>query len=173
MARGTDLMGKALGKVKGAKQALTGGAGIFQRLAEEHGEISTMIRRVAASTHGSPVRAELFPRIKEELLAHAKAEEKEVYPVFRSLPEMEHLIGDAVNEHGKVDRMLRELSAMSYSDDRWIVIFRELMSEVQHHVLDEEQKVFPKAKRAMTREQSEELEGRFLRTKEGLVGSLE
>ncbi|MDQ3031088.1 MAG: hemerythrin domain-containing protein [Myxococcota bacterium] len=160
------------GKVKGVRQALTGGAGIFERLATEHGEISTMIRRVAATTDDSDVRKELYPRIRSELLAHAKAEEKEVYSRFRTLPSLADKMGDAADEHHRIESLFDQLDAMSITDDQWISTFREMMTLVQKHVMEEELQVFPKAKKELSKEQSEELEGRYLDAKEDALTSL-
>lgn len=171
MPRGTEIAGKVMGKVKGARQALTGGSGVFERLATEHGEISTMIRRVSVSGHDSKVRAELFPRIRRELLAHARAEEREVYSSFSTIPELAEHMTHSAEEHHEIERMLDELNLMPVTDDTWITKLRELMKLVQRHVMDEELTVFPKAKKSISRGQSEELEGRYLRAKEAELGT--
>ncbi len=172
MPRGTEIAGKVMGKVKGARQALTGGSGVFERLATEHGEISTMIRRVSVSGHDSKVRAELFPRIRRELLAHSRAEEREVYSSFSTIPELAEHMTRSAEEHHEIERMLDELNLMPVTDDTWITKLRELMKLVQRHVMDEELTVFPKAKKSISRGQSEELEGRYLRAKEAELGTV-
>ncbi|AKF04488.1 hemerythrin domain-containing protein [Sandaracinus amylolyticus] len=165
MARPTEIAGQAMGKLKGAKQALTGGAGIFERLSTEHGEISTLIRRVAATTDDSNVRKELFERIRTELAAHARAEEKEVYSTFRAIGDIGGKMDDSADEHHRIERYLEQLDAMPITDDRWIEVFREMMMLVQHHVIEEEQQIFPAAKKALTKEQSFALEARYLESK--------
>lgn len=172
MARATETVGKVMGKVKGARQALTGGAGIFERLATEHGEISTMIRRVAASTDDSDVRKELYPRIRSELLAHAKAEEKEVYSQFRLLPSLADAMDEAADEHHRIEDFFEQLDSMSTSDDRWISVFRDMMTLVQKHVMEEELQVFPKAKKELSKDQSEALESRYLDAKEDMIAAM-
>lgn len=172
MPRGTEIAGRVMGRVKGARQVLTGGAGVFERLATEHGELSTMIRRVAVSRDDSTVRAELFPRIRRELLAHARAEEKEVYANFRTIPELTEHMSRSTEEHDEIEAMLDELNTKPMTDESWIIRFRELMKLVQRHVMDEELTVFPKAKKSLSRGQSEELEGRYLRAKDGELGLL-
>jgi hemerythrin superfamily protein len=165
MARPTEIAGEAMGKLKGAKQALTGGAGIFERLSTEHGEISTLIRRVAATTAGSDVRTELFPKIRSELAAHARAEEKEVYSTFRGIPEIAGKMDHSADEHHRIESYLEQLSTMPFTDDRWGEVFREMMMLVQTHVVEEEQQIFPAAKKALTEDQSKALEERYLESK--------
>lgn len=165
MARPTEIAGKAMGKMKGARQALTGGAGIFERLATEHGEISTLIRRVAATTDDSDVRKELFTRIRSDLLAHAHAEEKEVYSSFRAIPELAGKMDHSADEHHRIEGFIQQLEAMPMTDARWISVFRDMMMLVQEHVMEEELQIFPVAKKALTKDQSLELENRFLESK--------
>lgn len=170
MPRGTEVVGKAIGKLKGARQQMTGGTGIFARLASEHGEISTMIRRVAASGSHSKIRDELFPEIRRQLLAHARAEEKEIYSVFRQIPELSEQMSKSTDEHHEIERMLDELENMNKSSDQWIEKFRGLMGLVQRHVMEEEMQVFPKAKAELDRERSQELERIYLDAKEKELG---
>ena len=172
MARPTETVGKVMGKVKGARQALTGGAGIFERLATEHGEISTLIRRVAATSDDSDVRKELYPRIRSELLAHAKAEEKEVYSQFRLLPSLAGQMDHAADEHHRIEAYFDQLDAIGMTDDQWISVFREMMTLVQKHVMEEELQVFPKAKKELSKDESEALESRYLDAKEDMLASM-
>ena len=162
MARPTDIAGEAMGKLKGAKQKLTGGEGIFERLATEHGEISTMIRRVAASSDDSEVRKELFPQIYSELLAHARAEEKEVYSRFRAIPDLSGKMDHSADEHHRIEAYLEQLNGMPVDQDGWIQVFRDMMKLVQSHVVEEEQQIFPVAKKALSTEQSNALESTYL-----------
>ena len=166
MARPTDIAGQVMGKIKGARQRLTGGAGIFERLATEHGEVSTMIRRVAATTDDSDVRRELYPKIREQLLAHAHAEEKEVYSTFRTIPELAGKMDHSADEHHRIESYFQQLDAIPMTDDRWGTVFREMMTLVQSHVVEEEMQIFPDAKKAITKERSELLESRYLDEKE-------
>jgi hemerythrin superfamily protein len=169
MARPTEIAGKAFGKLKGAKEAITGGVGIFKRLATEHGEITMLVRRVAASSKDAPIRAELLPKIRRELTAHAKAEEAEVYPVFRTLSVIGVAMDKSVTEHETVMGLLDQLEHMSTADDRWIEVFRDFAEKLHAHILDEEQTYFPRAKDALTRSQSEGLEERYVRAKRALL----
>lgn len=165
MARPTEIAGKAMGKLKGAKQALTGGAGIFERLSTEHGEVSTMIRRVAATTDDSSVRKELYAKIRSELGAHARAEEKEVYSTFRGIPELAGKMDHSADEHHRIERYLDQLDALPIESDRWLETFREMMMLVQTHVIEEEQQIFPAAKKVLSKEQSAQLEQSYLAQK--------
>jgi hemerythrin superfamily protein len=158
--------------VKEVRQKITGGEGIFERLASEHGEIGTLLRRVAASTSGSDVRTELYPKIREDLLAHAKAEEQEVYSKFRNIPELSGKMSHSADEHHRIEELIRQLDGMSTTEDRWGEVFRELTMLVQKHVLEEEQQIFSAAKKAMSKEESIALEEQYLRSKDEVIRTL-
>lgn len=166
MARPTDIAGKAIGKMKGVRQALTGGAGIFERLATEHGEVSTMIRRVAATSAGSEIRKELYPRIRKELLAHAHTEEKEVYSAFRRIPDLADKMDHSAEEHHRIEDFFKQLDSIPMTDASWIGIFRDMMMLVQKHVMEEELQIFPVAKKTFSKEQSHALEETYLKEKQ-------
>jgi hemerythrin superfamily protein len=170
MARPTEIAGKAMGKMKGMRQALTGGAGIFERLATEHGEVGTMLRRVALTGERSDARDELYEKIRTELRAHATAEEKKVYSRFRQIPELAEKMGHAADEHHEIETYLSKLDEMEPDDDQWIHLFREMAMKVQHHVVEEELRIFPIAKKALSKEEAEELESIYLDAKEALGG---
>lgn len=166
MGRATEVIGKTMGKAKAAKQAITGGAGIFEVLARQHGEVGTMIRRVGMSTKDSAARRELVPKIRRELLAHAHAEEQEVYSVFRTLPGLMDKIPHSTEEHAEIERKLNECITLGYEHEDFFEKWHAFALEVEKHVIEEEQQIFPKAKDALTREQSEDLERRFMEARE-------
>lgn len=172
MARGTEVVGEVMGKAKGAKQKLTGGEGIFARLASEHGEISAMLGRVAGSGEDSDARRELYPKIRRELLSHARAEEKEVYSVFRDVPDLSGKMNQSVQEHNQIENAIAELDRLPMSDERWTEVCRELVKTVQEHVREEEGDIFPVAKEAFGEGRAEELEAIYLKAKDVELESL-
>lgn len=166
MAKPTKVTAKVVGKVKAAGKALAGQTGIFSRLAEEHGEVAVMMKRVAGSSPDSTVRKELFPEIRANLLAHAEAEERTFYPVLRQHPDTKTLVVHSRREHEEVKRMLEELHGMQPSDPLWTRTFEKMMHAVLHHVDEEENEVFPRAQEALTKEQSKDIEKGFVAAKE-------
>jgi hemerythrin superfamily protein len=162
MGRATESIAKGMGKIKEVKQEITGGKGIFACLAKQHGEVGTLIRRVGMSTKDSSVRRELVPRIREELLSHAKAEEKEVYSVFRTLPALFGEMDHQKEEHEEITAKLNECIALGVDHEDFFSKWHAFAALVEKHVIEEEQKIFPKAKKALDEAQSEELERKFL-----------
>lgn len=166
MGRVTDAIGQVMGKVKGARQEVTGGSGIFARLSKEHGEITAMLGRVAASGQDSDARREVYPKLRHDLLSHVRAEEKEIYSALRDIPELTEKMKHSVEEHHEIERAVAELDRTSMSDERWTEIARGLMKTVQEHVREEEGDIFPVGKKAFGEGRAEELEGIYLKAKD-------
>jgi len=64
---------KAAGTVKAVTAGFKGLRGVFLHLAEEHGELAALMKRVSKSSDAQ-VRRDHFPHIRAELLSHEKAE---------------------------------------------------------------------------------------------------
>lgn len=161
MASGSKLGSKAAGAVKGAAKALAGYPGIFHHLAGEHAEVSTLMQRVAASSADSDDRPELFAEIRRNLLAHAKGEEQEFYPVLKKFPEIESIVDECLREHKRIEEYLDQLHTADKTSNAWMQRFEEMMQTVQAHVEREENQLFPKAKDLLDKQAAKDIEERY------------
>jgi len=168
MAKGTKVAGKMAGKMKAASAALKGERGIFRKLKEEHAQVSAMMRRCAAMDDASE-RSELFAEIRRELLAHAKGEEREFYPVFRQFEETADIVEESIEDHGAIEEMLEQLRAMTTESEDWTDLFDEMMSEVEDHVAQEENELFPLAEKLIDDDQAKQIEDRYVHSKEQIL----
>lgn len=164
----TQAAGKAKGMAKKAGAMMQGETGIFQKLKEEHGEVSVMLKRCAASDDPA-VREELFMEIKKQLIGHAKAEEREFYSVLKKHEETRELAENAIEEHQEVEETLQQLSSMDFASDEWAEMFEELVEDVEEHVEEEEQELFPKAQEVLDNQRAKEIEGRYLTEKKRVM----
>lgn len=166
MAIGSKTASKAAGTAKGAAKALAGYPGIFHHLAGEHAEVSTLMKRVAASSEGSSTREELFPEIEKSLFAHARAEEEEFYPVLRNFTGIQELVDRCIEEHRKVEEYLGQLASGNKATKTWAEVFERMMRAVETHVEREEKELFPKAKELLSPDRAEDMQGRYERAEE-------
>lgn len=158
MADGTKMSAEAAGKLKGGAKALAGYPGIFHHLAGEHAEVSTLMKRVAASDESSDERDELFPEIRKNLLAHAKGEEQVFYPQLESHPELKTLVERSLEQHQDIEQKLESLASADKHTSGWTSEFKALMEAVENHVAEEEQNLFPRANEALENQQAREME---------------
>src|SRR5262245_55667437 len=120
MAKMSKATAKVSGATKALGKALSGYPAIFRHLAGEHAEVATLIKRVAASADEAPIRAELFPEIRRNLLAHAKAEEKEFYAPLRSFSQTASMIPQMIEDHRKIEQYLDQLHGQPSATDDWL-----------------------------------------------------
>jgi hemerythrin superfamily protein len=161
MASGTKMAATVAGKTKRAAKAMAGYAAIFNHLAEEHAQVSILMKRLANSSDGSDIREELFPEIRKNLLAHACAEEEEFYPPLREHPELSELVAQSLKEHQQTKQYLEQLHAGNKDTKTWAELFRRMMRAVESHVELEENELFPKANELMSEERTDQIESRY------------
>jgi uncharacterized protein (TIGR02284 family) len=99
----------------------------------------------------------LFENIKKELLIHTCLEEEIFYPLLEEHEETKDLVVEAYAEHEMVDDLLAEIQTLDVGQEEWWSKIQELKMSVQHHVNDEEQKIFPQVKEVFSEEQIEEM----------------
>ena len=88
---------------------------------------------------------ETFRQIKEELDVHAHIEETIFYPYLleKGDKELEAITREGVQEHRQVKAFLLELDGMSGDSDDFKAKLKVLMEDVEHHVEEEEDEMFP------------------------------
>ena len=165
-----NIASKAMGAMKGGKAALEGLRGVFRKLAQEHGEVAALLMRVKSSSDPK-VRADLFPKIRNELLSHEKAEMTIVYPAFREFPETVDIAEKHDREAGALRNQLDLLNVTVYDDPSWTTQFEALVDLVQRHVAEEEGDFFPKGQKLLG-DRAEELQKEFEEVKSAALAGL-
>ena len=83
-----------------------------------------------------------------ELKVHTQIEEEIFYPACRDALDDEDLIDEAVVEHAAAKELIGEIEGMEPSDDLYDAKVTVLQEQIEHHVEEEEQELFPKARKA-------------------------
>lgn len=156
-----SMMSKGAGVMKGVKARLDGLTGVFKTLAEQHGEVSAMLKRLQSKPEK---KAELWPEIRRELLSHERAEMREIYPVLRQHVQTRALAEHHDQEAAEMERLIERIDAATI--DSWQALIDELVDAVVHHANEEEASIFPKAQEAIGDEAAKQLEPRFLAAKQ-------
>jgi hemerythrin superfamily protein len=158
-----SILSKGAGVMKGVKARLDGLHGVFKTLAEQHGEVSSMLRRLQDKPEK---KAELWPEIVRELLSHERAEMREIYPVLRQHPHTRALAEHHDQEAADLERLIEQLE-LGMGD--WRALYDQLVDTVVRHAHEEENEIFPKAQAAIGDQMTKDLEARFLATKKQIA----
>jgi len=122
----------------------------------DHMRVELLFLRWRFTTRLS-AREELFSMIKKELLNHAQLEETVFYPACEKILELKRLVADSQEEHKIIKALLREISELPQNHERTITKMRVLMEEVEHHVWEEENMIFPRIRFFMKKNQLDKL----------------
>jgi hypothetical protein len=166
MAGMREKRAKAAGAMKKVGAALKGETGIFRRLRAEHAEMLSLLRQIAHSNNGVDIRRQLFPIIRVELIAHAEAEIAEFYSVLKRFSDTGEMVSRCTDEQKAMEQLLGSLESMDVALASWLDIFAQLTMRYEHHVHDEENRLFPLAKSHLPKADAELLERRYLEEKE-------
>ena len=165
--KASEVFGQLRATAKSTSQDLSG---ILQTLAEEHGKVDAMMKRVKSAGNDAQVRNEFFPTIRKELLAHSDAEEEKFYDVIRKEASLKDKVEHSEKEHRDIEKALDKVGNCNPDTDAWGAAFDELMETVDHHVDEEEGEVFPAAAKHFSREQLENMDDDFKAAKKQAMG---
>lgn len=135
---------------KAAVQSLTTFKGQWDEgLKAEHRLTIKLFDALEATTASDTrKRKALLVQLQHALAKHAFEEENVVYPAMRDHGQIEEA-DKLVHDHGYVKQYLFDLSEMDAADPAWIAKVREFRAEIEAHVEEEEQRLFPRLKRAL------------------------
>ncbi len=135
---------------------------IFEALRESH-EIQRQLAEQLTHTSGdSPERKHLFALLKNELFAHAVAEDRYFYIPLMMTDSGLNITRHALAEHHLMDELLEQLSETDFSHSRWLVLAKKLSETVHHHVHEEEHGFFQQAGKILDEQQKEVLAKKYL-----------
>ncbi|MGW3071273.1 MULTISPECIES: hemerythrin domain-containing protein [unclassified Kitasatospora] len=139
---------------------------VIEELKADHREVEEMFGRIRVMPgHGQELR-DLVDQVTIELVRHSVAEEQYLYPAVR-----EHIQGGdgladkELEDHARVEKILKKLERMDTADAQMSPVLRQLMDEVSAHVQDEEDNLFPRLAQACTPEQLNDLGDKIRRAK--------
>ena len=91
---------------------------------------------------------ELVESVCADLRVHTLLEEEIVYPAVRAAIGDEDLMNEAAIEHETAKTLIEQLENMGPDDPNYFATFTVLGEYVMHHVKEEEDEMFPQAKKA-------------------------
>ena len=91
---------------------------------------------------------ELVTTVCGDLRVHTTLEEEIFYPAVREAIEDEDIMNEASVEHETAKMLIEQLENMEPDDPNYVATFTVLGEYVMHHVKEEEDEMFPQAKKA-------------------------
>jgi rubrerythrin len=152
--------------IKEGMKPAKGTVDIYERLHKDHDEVKAMFMKIAEGK-GDP--AKTFEKLATELESHSRAEEAVFYAPLRDSDEAREKVMEGYEEHHAADLFLRELRKGKADSDKWQAKVSVLQEMVEHHVLEEEGKLFEKARMVLDGERAKALVKEFEAEKKSVM----
>lgn len=137
---------------------------VFTTLKNEHKEIKRLMKQ-AEKDPGQ------FSSFTKELNSHVHAEEQVVYMQLKEEKSVHELIMEGFEEHHVVDMIVKEMEQAGPGSEQWQAKFKVMSENLEHHIEEEEQQMFPKAEKAVGRGRAMEMAEEYESAESALVGS--
>jgi len=123
-------------------------------LKQQHREVEKLFEKIGKA--GPDEKEKLFDELADSLAVHAAIEEQHFYPATKDA-RTEELLQEAVEEHLSMKRIIADLLEMEPDDAQFDAKIKVLQEQVEHHVEEEENELFPKVQKLHSKDELEDL----------------
>lgn len=118
-------------------------------LTADHDEVREAFKKFGKMDHEDTAAIEeLVSGVCEALKAHTTVEEEIFYPAVRAAIEDDDLMNEAQVEHNSAKELIELIEGMDATDPMYSATFTVLGEYVTHHAKEEEDEMFPAARKA-------------------------
>ena len=119
-------------------------------LTDDHENVKAMFEQYEGlGDRANASKKKLATQICTELTKHATAEEEIFYPAVRAAgKDKEDLVDEATVEHASAKDLIAQIMEMDASEELFDAKVKVLGEMIDHHVKEEEEEMFPKARAA-------------------------
>jgi iron-sulfur cluster repair protein YtfE (RIC family) len=114
-----------------------------EMLKEDHRRVDRLFQKVKNTPKGEHLA--LFEQIKAELDVHAHIEETAFYPVLlkKGKKDLQDITREGIEEHAQAKMFLAEIDGTTLRNKQYEAKLKVLMEDIEHHVTEEEDTMFP------------------------------
>jgi hypothetical protein len=142
-------------------------------LEDDHKKVKKLLEEGDDTTERAiKTRGELFAKIKKEMTVHERIEEEIFYPALKEHPKAKEVVLEGYEEHHVVNQILSELEGTPVDDERWAAKFSVMKENIEHHIEEEEDDMFKKAKNVFDDDELESLGDRMATLKKEAEAAL-
>ncbi len=118
-------------------------------LTADHRKVQKLFKEFEGLGDGEGERkGQIVEQACAELTMHSTIEEEIFYPAMREAINDAELLDEAEVEHATAKELISQLQAMKPGDDLYEAKFKVLGEYVNHHIKEEQQQIFPRAKKS-------------------------
>ncbi len=113
-------------------------------LDSDHKKVERLFAEYQSAGSDTLKKSQLAQAICMELTVHATIEEEIFYPAFRKAARDNKLVDEAEKEHHEARDLIAQIEDAAQMDP----LMAKLQKAIEHHVQEERQQMFPKARNA-------------------------
>lgn len=122
---------------------------VITLLVKDHKEVKEMFAEFDSLSDRSKVsKKKIADKICKALIVHAQVEEEILYPAARSVMKDKALVDEALVEHASAKELIAHIQSVDPGEDLYDAQLKVLSEQVEHHVEEEENKMFPQLRLA-------------------------
>jgi hypothetical protein len=130
---------------------------IYKAIKDDHDIQRELCSKILKTSGDSEERRDIWEELKKELEVHEVAEERYFYSPLIDSDKMQEDARHGMAEHHEMDELIEELDDTDMSSPHWLATMEKLAEKVEHHLKDEEEDFFKKAKKIYSSEEAESL----------------
>ncbi|GGH23028.1 Hemerythrin HHE cation binding domain-containing protein [Cribrihabitans marinus] len=138
---------------------------IYDAIKRDHDRHRDLMDRIADTSGDSETRRKLWREFYQDVKSHAAAEEETFYSKLISETWGQDAARHSVHEHQQLDDLMEELNATDMSSPAWLATFKTLEHDYHHHMDEEENDVFARAREVIGEEHNDAFGQRFHKRK--------
>ncbi len=134
----------------------------FVLLETDHRRFEELLKQGEETTaRAKKGRTTLLETLTAALDIHELIEEKVLYPALKPHAELQDNVLEGYQEHHVADVIIKELHDLTKDDEQWGAKFKVLKENIEHHLEEEEDRMFPTARAVLSREELDDLGSRM------------
>ncbi|MBA2481139.1 MAG: hemerythrin domain-containing protein [Planctomycetes bacterium] len=119
----------------------------IQLLTHDHDTFKDLLSQINDTTERARAkRKRLFDALRTLLIAHELIEERILYPALEKHAKAKDIVLEGYQEHHVADLLLAELRTLPVTSPDWGPKVHVMGEGIEHHLKEEERKMFPKAR---------------------------
>lgn len=146
---------------------------IYEAIQKDHQRHRDLLNTIAETEGDSPERRKAWDEFYRDIKSHSAAEEETFYSKLMNETWGQDAARHSVHEHAEMDEILEELREMDMASPGWLTRFKTLKHDYEHHMEEEENEVFSRAKDVIGEEENDDYGARFLARKDKEMGLIE
>jgi hemerythrin superfamily protein len=119
---------------------------IYDAIKADHDHHRRLLDTISDTTWASETRQKAWSEFYHHVKSHAAAEEETFYSKLISKTWGQDAARHSVHEHQQLDDLMEELNKMDMGHGSWMTKFKTLRHDYEHHIEEEEDDVFTRAR---------------------------